>query len=662
MRYLSSFFLLLFCSGLAFAQEKPTIYDRPMSDRRVSYDMKVSLDPETKTIAGRQRVQWRNPDSVPVDTLQFHLYLNAFKDNNSTFMRESGGVHRGFTASGEDPWGGVQINSMRVVNIDQQLPGELGGIGLDDISTGQDITERIEFIQPDDGNTQDQTVIAVALPRAVLPGETITLDIDFDSKLPKISARTGWEESSGDSLFYMVAQWFPKLGVYEIPGQRYVPEIASRGQWSTHQFHQNSEFYADYGTYRVEIETPIGYTVGATGVEVSRENRDGKTISIYWADDVHDFAWTASADYLESFQQWQHVKIRLLLQPEHEAQADRHYESAINALEWFGKNVGEYPYSTLTIIDGIGGSNGMEYPTLITAGTVYKLPKWARSLEQVTIHEFGHQYWYGLLASNEAEESWLDEGINSYTELKIMDSSYGDASFVDLPGLTLNVSQFQRLIYTKMDPGRGAIYTRSWEHTGDMDYGKTSYMKPATMLMTLEGLIGEEQMMELLKAYYDIWRFRHPTTNDFMDVAEEVTGQELDWFFSQFIFGTVTVDYEVQSLSNTRQEDDETFDTKIQLHRIGDGYMPQTIRLTYADESTKDFPWDGEDEWYELNVSQDQRVVQAELDPEFKIKMDINRLNNRRTRNYDTNLASRKYSNKVLVWVQQLLFAIGALV
>lgn len=663
-------FAILLCFGATELQaqnnssdsdaQKPTIYDRPLSDRLVSYDMKVSLDPESKSISGKQRVTWRNPDGVAVDTLQFHLYLNAFKNNQSTFMKESGGRHRGFEAGGEDPWGGVEINSMKVVNINQDLPGEFGGIQLSDPNAGVDITENMAFIQPDDDNRDDQTVISVALPQAVQPGETITLDIDFDSKLPKISARTGWEESSGDSLFYFVAQWFPKLGVYEVPGQRYVPETASKGKWSTHQFHANSEFYADYGSYRVEIDAPTGYTLGATGVELSRVEKDGITTHTYFAEDVHDFAWTASADYIESFQQWEHVNLRLLIQPEHVNQADRHFDAAIKSLEWFTANVGEYPYTTLTLVDGKGGSNGMEYPTLITCGTVHKLPKWARPLELVTIHEFGHQYWYGLLASNEAEEAWLDEGINSYTESKIMDWGYGEGSVVELPGFQISGAQMQRLSYVKSAPSRGAIFTKSWEHQFG-DFGKLSYPKPATMLMTLEGLLGEEAMMEILRAYYDTWKFRHPTTNDFIDVAEAVSGQELDWFFSQYIYGTSSVDYELQSFSSNRIDGEDSYETKVRLHRLEDGYMPQTVRVTFTDDTVEDFEWDGEDEWFELKFERQLRVVQAELDPDFKIKMDINRLNNRFSRD-TSEIVGRKYSNKVLVWVQQVLFALGGLI
>src|SRR5690606_12557077 len=188
-----------------------------------------------------------------------------------------------------------------------------------------------------------------------------------------------------------------KLGVYEVPGQRYVPADAPRGQWNTHQFHANGEFYADFGTYEVTLTTPAGYVVGATGVRVAEAAGEGTQTVTYRAEDVHDFAWTASNDFLEYTDTWRHVQLRLLLQPEHRGQAQRHFDAAKAALEYFDEWVGPYPYTTLTLVDGIGGSNGMEYPTFITCCTTHGLPEGLRAHEVVTIHAFDHQYFHGHL-------------------------------------------------------------------------------------------------------------------------------------------------------------------------------------------------------------------------------------------------------------------------
>ncbi len=648
MRYQAvGLILSLFLVGSAQAQPAPTTSDMPLSERRVSYTMNVTLDPETRTVQGTQQVTWRNPGNVPVQELQFHLYLNAFKNERSTFMKESGGAHRGFTAEGNDPWGGVTVDRMQLAGVE-----------------GADLTQQIQFIRPDDGNPDDETVISVQLPQAVLPGETIALDIDFTSKLPQIFARTGWQEKADGSPFFMVAQWFPKLGVYEVPGQRYLPEDAPEGQWYTHQFHANSEFYADFGTYDVRMTVPEDYMLGASGVQVEETTDGGMKTLRYVADDVHDFAWTTSPAFREYTTTWRHVNLRLLVQPEHEDQVQRHFDSAIAALERFDEWVGPYPYTSLTLVDGVGGSNGMEYPTLITCGTVYKLPAWARFLELVTIHEFGHQYFYGILASNEAEEAWLDEGMNSYFEVRIMDDVYGAGAALDFPGFQISDEAMQRVSYTKNDPSRGQVFARAWDypHGG---YGRNSYAKPATLLKTLENYLGWETMHQVWRTYYDRWAFRHPTTRDFIAVAEEVSGQELDWFFDQFVYGTAVVDYRVVSISNrnvSEEEEPDRFESRVRVERKADAIYPQTLQVRYADGTTERKEWDGRDQWYAFEFEGDQRIVEAFLDPENHILLDTNRLNNRRVLTSEADgRVGRKYQLKTAVWLQQIFTLITGL-
>lgn len=643
------FFLLIssfFCVSLCMGQASP-VPDTPLSDRRVAYKINARLDPDTKKIEANQLVSWRNPDKVAVSELQFHLYLNAFRDSLSTFMVESNGAHRGFSATSEDPWGGIEIDRMQVVGRDQ------GILPVGNAQTsGVDITENIRFIQPDDGNTNDRTVISVQLPDPVPPGESITLEVDFESKLPEIVARTGWKKKDNDSLFVLVAQWFPKLGVYEIPGQRYVPDTASTGKWSTHQFHANSEFYADFGSYEVSISTPSHYLVGATGAMKDEVFDGGYRTVTYEAHDVHDFAWTASGDFLEFEDEWNHVSLRLLIQPEHVDQVERHFEAAKVGLRYFDQWVGPYPYETLTLVDGVGGSNGMEYPTFITCGTFYKLPQWMRSLELVTIHEFGHQYFYGMLASNEAEEAWLDEGINSYLEMRIMDAAYGSGAVIDLPWLKVSDSEVQRFGYISNDPERGAIFTKSWEYRYNSDYGKASYFKPATVLATLEGYLGWETMQEILQSYYHQWKFRHPTTRDFIQVAEEVSGQELDWFFDQFIYSTEIVDYAVGEILTEKQGDE--FLNEFTVRRLGTGFMPTNIRAYFSDGTHEDFVWNGEDDIKSFSFVKELPIVEVYIDPEDLNWMDIDRLNNSKRVDPESNFAKQQLING-LVWIQHFI-------
>jgi len=300
-------------------------------------------------------------------------------------MKESGGQLRGNRIDKNDQrnWGSITILSMQVRG-------------------GENLTDKIQFIQPDDLNDKDKTVIRVPLKKVLKPNESITLNINFKAKLPKIFARTGFADD-----YFLVGQWFPKIGVYEPAGMRY----ATKGAWNCHQFHADSEFYADFGNYHVSMTVPNNYILAATGnFQHEKINQDNTKTVNYFANDVHDFAWTVSPKFEVSERQWKHVKIKAVMQPEHAGATERYFQSAIAALEYFDKNLGKYPHTVLTLVDpplAGSGSSGMEYPTFITCGeTIWGMPKGMRLPEVVTIHEFGHQYFQGMLASNEFEESF----------------------------------------------------------------------------------------------------------------------------------------------------------------------------------------------------------------------------------------------------------------
>ena len=318
---------------------------RPLSPRTASYAITARLDPASRTIRGDEILTWRNPSSRPATTLQFHLYYNAWRNTRSTWMRERR-LGRGDPALVNRPeadWGWIDVTSIRLVG--GAAPG--------------DITARMRFVAPDDGNADDRTVLEVPLDRAVAPGETLNVQIAWSARVPRTFARTG---TIGN--FYFVAQWFPKIGVLQDAG------------WNCHQFHSSTEFFSDFGTYDVRLTVPAGWLVGATGVERdTRDEGDGSTTHHYYQEDVHDFAWTTSPDYVERRARFEHpalpaVDMRLLLQPEHVAQADRHFEATRAALKYYGEWFGPYPYGHITIVDPAWQSQtgGMEYPTLFTAG------------------------------------------------------------------------------------------------------------------------------------------------------------------------------------------------------------------------------------------------------------------------------------------------------
>ena len=643
--------MFLFATFVSFATQ--------LSPEITTYKIKAALNAEAKTVTGEMTLTWKNPSDKPVSNLQFHLYLNAFKNTESTFIKESGGQLRGDKIDGDDSknWGSIDILKM-------------------ENEQGVDFTENMKFIHPDDDNINDRTVVEVTLEEPVPPGETITLNIEFVSKLPKIFARTGFSNN-----YFLIAQWFPKLGVYEPAGMRYAEE----GQWNCHQFHGNSEFYANFSNYEVDITVPEQFIVGAVGSRTNKtENPDSTVTYKYIANDVVDFAWTASPLFKVVEDSWNDVKIMVYLQPEHAYLASRHTESVKAALSYFDKHLGKYPYSTITIVDpptAGSGSGGMEYPTFITAGSFWGLPDEIRMIEMVTIHEFGHNYFMGLLASNEFEEAWLDEGFNTYYEGRIMDDAYGEkTSFVGFEKFYLGDREMQRYGYTSMNnPKIAEVYRYAWEypHGG---YSSMSYNKTATWLMTLEGLVGIETMDEILQTYFERWKFKHPCAKDFIAIVNEIVpqrlgdkyGEDMNWFFDAVLYGSDVCDYKLESIKNhrvrppngildgitikpdTTESGDKLYNSKIIIHRLGEVVMPVEVLIHFNNGDEVLETWDGKSRTKEFSYARAEKIEWAKIDPDEKIKIDINFMNNGKTVKPETKVAW-KYMVNFLFYLQNIL-------
>lgn len=621
-----------------------------LSKHIVDYRIKARLEPGEKAVVGEEVLTWLNDSESAVSELQFHLYLNAFKNTQSTFMKESGGVHRGFKL--EDRWGFIDIRNIR-------------------IQDGPDLT--VEYIQPDDGNPIDQTVIRVGLPEPVPPQEKITLHIEFYAKLPRVFARSGYY---GD--FFMVAQWFPKIGVLW------------NGEWNCHQYHRNSEFFADFGVYRVEITVPEEFVVGATGLRIQEQaHGDGTKTYTHVQEDVHDFAWVACPDFVEFRERYTldnppvDTEMILLIHRTHLNQKDRFLSSLKNGIEFYSQSYGPYPYPTITLVDPplkALGAGGMEYPTLFTSMAMSWIPKGIYMTEMVTIHEFGHGYWYGIVGSNEFEEAWLDEGVNTYSEVKAMARYYGKGtSMIDWFGLKasdLDVQRMNVMASTRLDP----IQKISWEFFNGGSYGMNSYAKAGLMLLTLENYLGEEVMAGVMRTYYERWKFRHPTGQDFIDTSEDVSGQDLSWFFDQFLRNPDKLDYAVDAVRShevkpprgpqTEREDvvedeqqktqDEelTYRNEVVILRKGELFFPQEIEVVFENGETIREEWDGRDRWKRFVYMKPYKLKHARLDPEDKILLDVNLKNNSMSRK-SQKFAPLKYASKLTVLFQVFLSLIS---
>lgn len=643
------------------ANARQIIFPQPLSPRIANYTISVSLDANKKMLSGKETLRWLNTSYDRISELRFHLYLNAFKNSKSTFMTESGGQLRGDRME-SGGWGWIDVTSMKVRD-------------------GEELKSKMEFIHPDDDNTMDQTVFRVPLSRPLLHNQTITIDIDFTAKLPKVFARTGFSQD-----YFMCGQWFPKIGVYEPAGMRY----ATKGQWNCHQFHANSEFYADYGVYEVDMTVPKDYVLGATGVlEHDRSNGDSTKTYFYRAEDVHDFSWTASPLYKVVEDQWKHVKIRLLIQPDRLAgQAQRYIQSAKAALQYMDQHVGKYPYPNLTIVDpqwGAEGAWGMEYPTLITGGTLWGVPKGIKWTENVTIHEFNHQYFYGLVGSNEFEEAWLDEGFTQYFENRVMDATYGPkTSFVDLMGFRMGDFESSRSGYTDITNQKIApTFNYSWEYKAG-GYAEMTYYKSTTFLTTLQRMIGDSVMDEVMKTYFERWKFKHPCSKDFIAVVNEVVhrrlgdkfGKDMNWFFDQMLYGTDVCDYELTYVRDdivfgTRgyvdsagakitprepydPKKEPTYDSEVLVSRLGEVRMPVDVLVHFNDGKEVREHWDGQARWKKYSYTGTNRAVWAKVDPDNVLAIDVNVNNNSKTSDPLTQ-PIWKYTVKFLYWVQNII-------
>ena len=640
--------MILFCF-VSYSLQSHIVNKEPLSARTTGYKIDASLNVVTKTVSGTMETFWVNQSEDIVPDAQMHLYLNAFKSSKTTFYQES-----------------PIIDSNSKIKFD-------GWIEIKSITDryGDDLAPQMQFIRPDDGNADDNTVLKINLPQAAKPGDTVFFKINFESKLPSNIIRTGYNDD-----FYFVAQWFPKFGVYEPAGMRY----ATKGGWNCHQFHANSEFYSDHSVYDVKITLPKEYVVGSGGL-LTKETEDGdhKTLT-YRAEDIVDFAWTAWPGYVVYTDQWKHVTITLLLPKERSDQVNRQFIAVKNALEYLAENVGPYPWPHLTFVDPPSkgsGAGGMEYTTLFTSQSFNNVPGFLHFPEMVTIHEFGHAYFMGILASNEFEEPWLDEGINSFWESRIIDYYYGkNSGMIDHPWLKIADAAIARTSYIMSDKKQLVSNSEySWNYPQGT-YGMMSYMKPAVTLSTLMGLTGEETMNEIFREYYRKWAFRNPSGKDFINVVNEVVtrthgnkfGADMNWFFDQTIYGTGICDYKVGSIRNDQVEDsggmiesgdslntgvsgsESIYRSVVSIERSGEVKLPVDVLVHFEDGKDKLESWDGKDRFMELKYS-GRKVQWVKVDPEFRIKLDINYINNSMTTDPDR-VPVRRLIDKYISFMQ----------
>lgn len=654
---------------LCFLSTAPTSRAQPitpaLSARTANHQINLVLDTSKKEVQATQVLTFNNPSGDTIWTMPFHLYYNAFKNNKTIFMQNGGRV---FTSKSQEEmeqgiWPYIQVT--QVQTPDGLLP-----------------QDSLQFIQPDIPNPNDHTVLEVRLTSPILPYSSYSITLQWQSKIPKASIRTGYNRD-----YYFMVQWYPKLGVYEPAGTRFSTE----GQWNCHQYHPQTEYYGEFGVYEVTMNVPLGYVVGGSGYEIASKEKNDRKIVTYRAEDVIDFAWTASPHFMELHRDWKGVDVKLLIMPEHVCNKERFYEAAFFTLDFFEAYLEKYPYPSLTIVSppyyGLF-SGAMEYPTLFTAPTLCLLPENLRTTQTLTMHELTHQYFMQMLATNEQEEAWLDEGFTAFFEAKMMDKYYPKGVFYwEYLDWYIGSMEYRRGRFFNSDNIKvGPMSQPSWQfvHGGQR---QIFYGKGAVSLATLEGLVGTPCFKDIMKQYFKRWKFKHPSRLDFIKVAQERVrafhseeyASKVDYYLEQVIYGTDACDYAVHSISNNKIQEplgyfedwekakiptgnsSQQYRAKTILYRLGGLQVPQEVRITFDDGSSVLEKWDGQARSHDFTYVGNKQIVSVHIDPAFKVPIDQNIWNNSYTLKPQSSGVLR-YSSSFFTWMEGVMVSLSLLI
>ena len=648
----------------AASQEAAAPIPGGRSPRNASYTIDARLDVPTRTVAGREVITWRNISAQPTSELRLHLYYNAWRNERSSFLRSARRGPRPLSLAeyGPDDWAYCEVESVR------WIAGDARDAAAASLPT--------RFIQPDDGNPDDRTLLQVTLPGPVAPGESVRLEVAWKLKIPRPFTRVGVR---GD--YYLVGHWFPKVAV-----------LGADGTWNAHQFIQ-TEFFADFGVYDVSLTVPAGWKLGATGSRLSTtRNPDQTETHRFHAEDVHDFAWTTSPRFHVFTDRFEHpglppVDIELLLMPDHLFLRDRYMASAKAALQHFGLWFRPYAWDRLTVVDPPSESNtgGMEYPMFVTAESRWLTLPTNRLAEANTLHEAAHMWFQGAVANNEFEDAWLDESLATYAHRRLVDTIYS-------PGI-LEKRYFHDFVpvafhdVPRVQPTHGADIFEGFRSPLKIDslatpafrnderaYYLLPYMKGSLMLVTLERHLGWDVWRRVMATFAERFWFRHPTPADFMAIVNEVSGKDLTWFFDEVYQGTELFDYAVDRVSSSavrepRGYGDDAppawkaggaasptmFESIVDVRRWGGAVFPIEVRVTFDDGSVADERWDGRTRWTRFRYLKPSRVRTVEVDPRRVLVLDVNSSNNSWTSKPQSSAAAAKWTAKWMIWLQSVL-------
>ncbi|MFT6995487.1 MAG: hypothetical protein ACJA1P_002232 [Maribacter sp.] len=521
--------------------------------QHVAYTMNVDMDVKTHQYTGTQKLVYSNNSPEALNKVYYHLYFNAFQPGSEMDMR---------LQSIADPDGRMMADGKsRIATL---APDEIGYLHTTSLTQN--------------GNpvifTEEGTVLVVTLAEAIEPGGTATFEMAFKGQIPIQIRRSGRDSKEGVAL--SMSQWYPKLAEYDFEGWHADPYIAR-------------EFHGVWGDFDVKLTIDKTYTVGGTGYlqnpqEIGHgyeapgtkvKKQKGKTLTWHFkAPMVHDFMWAADPAYIHDTLQVENGPMLHFFYKD-KAELKENWKNlqpkTAEMMQFFSKNIGQYPYKQYSVIQG--GDGGMEYAmaTLITGERKFG------SLVGVTAHEMAHSWFQHILASNEAKHEWMDEGFTSFISDLYMNEYMGEKKENPFTG---SYKGYNYLVKSgKEEPQT----THADRYAENMPYSIAAYSKGEIFLAQLGYIIGQDKLMETLQKYFTDFKFKHPTPNDIKRTAEKVSGMELDWYLMDWTQTTNTIDYGIKTVVA------EGENTKITLERIGLMPMPVDVLVIYTDETQETF-------------------------------------------------------------------------
>jgi len=504
MKQLATLFLFISCQTYLISQS--------YFQQQVDYKMNVSLDTATHIYTADAEISYTNNSPDNLNEIYFHVWANSYSSTQSAFGKQQLRMNqKKFQFHKEEDGGGYQDLNFQVANMD------------------------LEFIYHED----NPDIVLLQLNEAIKPGETVVINTNFVVKVPIFFSRMGRQEG-----YYQITQWFPKPAVYDTEGWHQMPYL------------DLGEFFSEFGNYKVNITVPGNYKVASTGISTSVNNNDATTTFSYEADNVHDFAWCAHHEFKIQKDKVELPTGEVIDLYVYEFDDYETWENGMqylkNAILFYSKEVGAYPYPQATVVQSPGGTGGgMEYPMLTTIDTRNS----AQAVDHVIAHEVGHNWFYGILASNERVNAWMDEGINSFYDHKYNDVHYTDGSHDDKLPEFLQGDSENTIVETatiwQCKRGRNQACSTHSSKLNTLNYGLSAYEYPAMSLKYLETYLGEELMSKCTHAYYDKWKFKHPSPENVEMVFEETSGKNLDWFFKEIITSDGYIDHALGEVSST---------------------------------------------------------------------------------------------------------------